>query len=58
MSPPTNDRDVIERAKGYTLQDASFMHQSRDSCKKHTSYARDNKHLPLEYTLTSSHGRS
>ena len=25
LSHPENDRDVIERAQGYTLQDASFM---------------------------------
>ena len=32
-----NDRDVTEHAKGYTLQDASFMRQLRDSfwtCEK------------------------
>ena len=26
LSHPKNDRDVTERAQGYTLQDASFMH--------------------------------
>ena len=31
MSHPENDRDVTDRAKGYTLQDASFVRQSRDS---------------------------
>ena len=30
-SHPENDRDVTERAQGYTLQDASFMRQSRCS---------------------------
>ena len=25
LSHPENDRDVTERAQGYTLQDASFM---------------------------------
>ena len=31
LSHPENDRDVTDRAKGYTLQDASFVRQSRDS---------------------------
>ena len=31
LSHPENDRDVTERAKGNTLQDASFMRQSRNS---------------------------
>ena len=31
LSHPENVRDVAERAQGYTLQDASFMHQSRCS---------------------------
>ena len=31
LSHPENDRDVTERVKGYTLQDASFMRQSRNS---------------------------
>ena len=57
MSHPKNDRDVTERPKWYTLQDVSFMRQSWGSffvrVRKHTCYARDNKHLPMEYTLTS-----
>ena len=28
LSHPEKDRDVTERAQGYTLQDASFMRQS------------------------------
>ena len=28
LSHPENDRDVTERAQGYMLQDASFMHQA------------------------------
>ena len=28
LSHPKNSCDVTERAQGYTLQDASFMHQS------------------------------
>ena len=32
LSHPENDRDVTERAQGYTVQDASFMRQSRCSC--------------------------
>ena len=31
LSHPENDRDVTEHAQGYTLQDASFMRQSRCS---------------------------
>ena len=31
LSHLENDRDVTERAKGYTLLDASFMRQSWDS---------------------------
>ena len=31
LSHPENDRDVTESAQGYTLQDASFMRQSRCS---------------------------
>ena len=31
LSHPENDCDVTERAQGYTLQDASFMRQSRCS---------------------------
>ena len=31
LSHPENDRDVTERAQGYTQQDASFMRQSRCS---------------------------
>ena len=31
MSHSENDSDVTERAQGYTLQDASFMRQSRCS---------------------------
>ena len=31
LSHPENDRDVTERAQGYTLQDASLMRQSRCS---------------------------
>ena len=31
LSHHENDRDVTERAQGYTLQDASFMRQSRCS---------------------------
>ena len=29
LSHPENDRDVTERVQGYTVQEASFMHQSR-----------------------------
>ena len=31
LSHPENDRDVTERIQEYTLQDASFMRQSRCS---------------------------
>ena len=31
MSHPENDSDITERAQGYTLQDTSFMRQSRRS---------------------------
>ena len=31
LSHPENDREVTERAQGYTMQDASFMRQSRCS---------------------------
>ena len=31
LSHPENDRGVIERTKGYTLQDTLFMRQSQDS---------------------------
>ena len=31
LSHPENDRDVTERVQEYTLQDASFMCQSRCS---------------------------
>ena len=31
LSHPENDRDVTDRVQEYTLQDASFMHQSRGS---------------------------
>ena len=31
LSHPENDRDITERAQGYTLQGASFMRQSRCS---------------------------
>ena len=31
LSHPENDRDVTERVQEYTLQDASFMRQSRCS---------------------------
>ena len=37
LSHPENDRDVTERVQEYTLQDASFMRQSR------TSFACDDK---------------
>ena len=53
-SHPENDRDVTEHAKGYTLQDESFMRESQESffecLRKHE---RDNKHLPVECALTS-----
>ena len=31
LSNPENDRDVTDRVQEYTLQDASFMRQSRCS---------------------------
>ena len=58
LSHPKYDRDVTERSQRYTLQDASFVRQSRCSffksrVRKHISCARDNKRLPPEYALTS-----
>ena len=54
LSHPENERDVTERAQGYTLQDASFMRQFLfERVRKHTSCARGDKRLPPEYTLTS-----
>ena len=35
LSHPENNRDVTERAQGYTQQDASFMRQSRCSFLNH-----------------------
>ena len=51
LSHPENDRDVTERAQGYTLQDASFYASIPvflfERVRKHTSCARDDKRLPL-----------
>ena len=61
LSHPKNDCEVTERDKGYTLQKASFMHQSQDSVfervRKHTCY--DNNSLgslPLIYPPNLFHG--
>ena len=35
LSHPENDRDVTESAQEYTLQDASFIRQSRCSVFRH-----------------------
>ena len=54
LSHPENNHDITERAKGYTLQDTSFMRQSRDYflTREKTQVARDNKHFSFEYVLT------
>ena len=53
LSHPENDRDVTERAQGYTLQDASIPVFLFESVRKHTSCPRGDKCLPPEYALTS-----
>ena len=53
LSHPENDRDVTERAQGYTLRDASILVFLFERVRKHTSCARDVKRLCLEYVLTS-----
>ena len=52
LSHPKNDRDVTERAHGYTSCMRNPVPFFKALEKTH-GFARDNKRLPPEYALTS-----